>query len=272
MEPKPAEGDGVRPADDPDVLGNYQYWRDYAWPEGGDEWSEPWGGTDQLWFTMLQPRLFRFLPAGHILEIAPGFGRLTNYLRRYADRLTVVDLVPRCIEECRRRFAADTHITYHVNDGMSLGMVPDHSVDFAISFDSLVHAGQSAISSYTRELKRVLKPGAFAFIHHANLGQYAAQLTGQETGKVVCGRRKDQTAAQMRSECKQLGLRVISQELIPWGQSDMLIDCFTLLMRDDSYPRVPPPPPVIVERPDWWAELKNSARLAGMYRRPGGVL
>jgi hypothetical protein len=33
----------------PDVEANRRQWAgDYAWPEGGDEWSAGWGGSDIL--------------------------------------------------------------------------------------------------------------------------------------------------------------------------------------------------------------------------------
>jgi hypothetical protein len=76
----------------------------------------------------------------HHPRIGPGFGRWTQYLRRLCIRLIVVDLSERCIDSCRRRFAGDRHIEYIVNDGTSLEQIPDGSVDFIFSFDSLVHA------------------------------------------------------------------------------------------------------------------------------------
>ena len=38
------------------------------------------------------PRIARFLPAGSMLEIAPGHGRWTAYLREHCDTLAIVDL------------------------------------------------------------------------------------------------------------------------------------------------------------------------------------
>ena len=52
----------------------------YDWRQGGEEWSAPWGGSEAQWFGSLYPRLHRLLPAGRILEIAPGFGRWTKFL------------------------------------------------------------------------------------------------------------------------------------------------------------------------------------------------
>ena len=58
------------------------------------------------------------------------------------------------------------------NDGKSLAMVPDGSVDFAFSADSLVHAEADALEAYVHELARTLSPDGVAFIHHSNLGAY----------------------------------------------------------------------------------------------------
>ena len=65
------------------------------------------------------PRLMRFLPAGTILEIAPGFGRFTQYLLPFATRLIGVDLSPKCVEACRSRFPDSPQASFLVNDGLS---------------------------------------------------------------------------------------------------------------------------------------------------------
>src|SRR5262249_17939159 len=120
---------------------NRSAWNEtYSWEKRGEEWSEVWGGSESQWFGAIYPRLHRFIPTGTILEIAPGFGRWTHYLKNHCNKLFVVDLNERCITHCKERFADCTHISYHVNDGYSLAMVPDRSVDFVFCFDSLVHA------------------------------------------------------------------------------------------------------------------------------------
>src|SRR5688500_242534 len=112
---------------------------DYDWIQAGEEWSEPWGSSAARWFGTILPRIHDCLPAGTILEIAPGFGRWTHYLKEHCGQLHVVDPDERCIETCRRRFSRDPNLSYHVNDGRSLAMIPDGSIDFVFSFDSLVH-------------------------------------------------------------------------------------------------------------------------------------
>jgi SAM-dependent methyltransferase len=122
------------------IAENRKKWASHRWELGGHEWS-PGGtslGTEMLWWRSLRPRLHALLPTGSLLEIAPGFGRWTEYLLREADRLIGVDTTERCVETCRERFAG-SRAQFFVNDGCTLPMVADASVDVVFSFDSLVH-------------------------------------------------------------------------------------------------------------------------------------
>src|SRR5688572_15044562 len=115
----------------PTVEQNLQMWSlGCDWATGGEEL----GGSEAQWFGVLLPRIHAFIPTGTILEIAPGFGRWTNHLKNYCQHLIVVDLVDKCISACQQRFASESNITYHVNDGKSLAMVPENSIDFVFSF------------------------------------------------------------------------------------------------------------------------------------------
>src|SRR3954470_10038970 len=100
-----------------------------SWTALGDEWSGAWGATELLWQGTLLPRLLSFIPAGTILELAPGYGRWSQYLKDVCDELILVDMAENCIDGCRQRFRDAPNIRYHVNDGKSLAMVPDGSVD-----------------------------------------------------------------------------------------------------------------------------------------------
>ena len=50
-----------------------------------------------------------------------------------------------------------------MNDGQSLPMVADSSIDLAFSFDSLVHVEDDVMPSYLDELARVLSEDGVAF-------------------------------------------------------------------------------------------------------------
>src|SRR5262249_29266545 len=223
---------------------NLAAWTNYDWPAGGDEWSAIWGGGDACWYGTILPRIHRWVPARTILEIAPGFGRCTAYLQQLAERLILVDLTPKCIEACKRRFAAARHIDYFVNDGHSLPVVADRSVDFIFTYDSLVHADADAIRGYIREFARVLASDGVAFLHHSNVGSLprAVISLGKEIGHrrhfaslspVRHWRSEDVSARAVDQWTTDVGLMCRSQELVRWG-TVYLSDCFSVITRPGS--------------------------------------
>jgi SAM-dependent methyltransferase len=234
----------------PTVTENLQNWSSgWDWSQSGDEWSRWWGGTPAEWHGVLLPRLHPVVPTGTILEIAPGYGRWTQYLKDLAERLVIVDLTARCIDACRQRFADADNITYHVNDGRSLEMVPDDSIDFAFSFDSLVHAGPDVIGGYVDQLARKLSPDGIGFIHHSNAGSVRAlsalsrRIPDRYFGSLMrrgiavnlaAWRDPAMTAALFRSQCARSGLKCVGQELVNWEFGYYLIDCFSLFTRPGS--------------------------------------
>jgi len=235
----------------PSVIENIERWQHHKWAQLGDEWSPGRcaEGTAILWYRTILPRIHRFVPTGTILEIGPGFGRWTQYLRQLCSKLILVDLSERCIDACRERFSADPHIEYIVNDGASLEMVPDRSVDFIFSFDSLVHAEADAVSAYVAQAARKLKPGGGGFVHHSNLRAFAHPRTGEIRHFVTKRnwRAESMAADTFRDACEKAGLACCSQELINWigrgrhadrhrlpGQYIPLTDCLSVFAHDDG--------------------------------------
>jgi ubiquinone/menaquinone biosynthesis C-methylase UbiE len=68
----------------------------------------------------------------------------------------------------RKRFPHESKIECHLLDGKGLSHIADHSVDRAFSWGVFVHLQHWDIYNYLKELKRVLKPGGRALIHHPN--------------------------------------------------------------------------------------------------------
>lgn len=237
----------------PGTLENRERWQQYPWAHQGDEWS-PGGraaGTALLWHRTLLPRILPHVPTGTILEIGPGFGRWTQYLQHLCDRLILVDVTERCIEHCRGRFAGAANIEYHVNDGSSLAMVEDGSVDFVFSFDSLVHAEADAIGAYLEQAARKLRPGGAGFIHHSNLEAFVNARTGRVRWFVTARnwRAESMSARVFRRQCTAAGLECRSQELINWvgrrqhdrqrlpSRSIPLTDCLSVFSSSDGAAR-----------------------------------
>ena len=211
-----------------DVEHNKKLWgEDYDWKGHGDEWSELWGGSDVQWYGSILPRIQQFLPAGNVLEIAPGFGRWTQWLRQLADDLVVVDLSEKCIEFCRKRFAGENHISYFVNDGTSLEMIRDQSLDFVFSYDSLVHAEVDVMREYVCQLAKKLAPNGVTFIHHSNIGVYKSRMTELLSKESDYGRAFSVTAENVREMVNREGLACLSQEIFNWG-GELSTDCITV--------------------------------------------
>lgn len=145
-----------------------KFWNDTTiWTNGGHEWSGPFGTTEKLW----NDHIFEDLKAfrgKNIVEIAPGHGRMTQFLAILANKLTVIDLNPTCIEATQQKLGH--HVDkYIVGDGKSLKDIKSNSQHLVFSFDSFVHMHANVTAAYLREIYRVLKPGGTAWIHHSHL-------------------------------------------------------------------------------------------------------
>lgn len=217
----------------PDLEENIAYWnKQFHWRYGGDEWSDWWGGPHAEWETTIFPRVAEYLPASRLVEIAPGFGRWTEFLRDYADELVGIDVAKRCVKACRRRFRGDRRLKFVVNDGRTLPKVPAHAADLVFSFDSLVHVEWDVMQSYVGELARVLREDGVAFLHHSNMGAYSAEEVGR---KIPHWRSGSVSADGVALAAEPLGLSCFKQELLSWGNDHgFLSDAFTWVARSGS--------------------------------------
>ena len=225
------------------VFENKRTWEAaYPWQQDGDEWSAAWGGAHAQWHGCIRPRIFPLL-RGRVLEIAPGRGRWTQFLRDDAESVVAVDLSAACVEYCRERFVDRLGMEFFANDGLMLPMIEDCSIDFAFSFDSLVHAEADVLESYLRELARVLKPGAAAFLHHSHLGAHRRywldRLRQRRTGLAYNPgwRAASVSAETVRRAATAAGMSCVQQELIPWPDNwPRPIDCLSTLIHAPGLP------------------------------------
>jgi SAM-dependent methyltransferase len=244
----------------PALSENVSMWNEtYDWSQRGDEWSDAWGGVTYQWWVTLFSRIQGFVPAGRILEIAPGYGRWTDYLRELCDELIAVDIAETAIAHCAERFAGDERVKLHVNDGTSLAVAADRSVDLVFSFDSLVHAEHDVIAGYLVEFARVLADDGVAFIHHSNMGSYAP---GTYDPHAIHWRATSVSAALVEGCARAAGLRCISQEKVSWGHGQALNDCFSVIVRAGSrWDREN----VVVDNMAFGQEIGAAATIAGLY-------
>ena len=233
----------------PSLEKNRELWTDETtWSYGGDDWSRSWGGAAAQWYGSVYPRIRTYLPAPTIVEIAPGYGRWTEFLLPFCDTLIGVDLSDVCVRACETRFAEAGHASFFVNDGRSLDVVPNGSADFVFSFDSLVHVEADVLSDDLVEVAAKLSSHGVAFLHHSNLGEHERhfatldRLPDPLRERLVARRIVDHahlrapsvTADWFAGRCSEVGLRCIAQELVNWGTRRVLIDCFSTVVRADS--------------------------------------
>jgi len=221
----------------PSLEWNRSVWaRDYDWSDGGEEWSRPYGNSEMQWYGSLLPRVHRFLPASHIVEIAPGFGRWTRFLVDMADKVTLIELSEACLDACRDRFADRSHVQYVLNDGRSLSAIPDGSADFFFCFDSLVQAEMDVLSGYIAQMRAKLTPHGVAFIHHSNAAR--ALIDGCPPEYFLDRghhRAASVSADAVASAAQRHGLICRTQELLPLGSPTdpsaemFFLDCITTL-------------------------------------------
>ncbi len=194
-----------------------------AWEQAGENWSEAWGGTHRLYSDLIWPRIEEFMvPPGDIVEIAPGYGRITQFLLNDCWRFTGVDLNQNCVDHCKERFANEDHAEFLVNDGLTIP-VGDNCIDFVFSWDSLVHCSQDVVMSYITEVNRVLRRGGAAFLHHS---------TWATSGAPQNPHWRDESCSwiDILHHCDDLGL-YSTFELSSWGYKDYKTDCFTTIRK-----------------------------------------
>jgi SAM-dependent methyltransferase len=220
----------------------------------------------------------RFSPGRAGLGDSSRVRQMDPFSQKSSGRLVVVDLSEKCIQACRRRFRDSSNIEYHTNDGKSLDMIPDRSIDFAFSFDSLVHAEADVIRAYLEQLGKKLKPHGVGFIHHSNLGEYRNYFSALEAfpqslrsflerARVVDKRHwraMSMTARLFQRFARDAGLRCLSQEIVNWGTRRM-IDCLSLFTPVNSkWAR----DGIVADNPNFMKEARHVSKLSRIYVVP----
>jgi len=181
------------------------------WINDGHEWSIPFSTTENLW----NKEIFEYIKdfrGKKILEIAPGFGRITQFLSILASQLIVIDLNPLCIEKTKQKLGHHV-LAYFTNDGKSLTNIRNNSQDLVFSFDSFILMNANVIEEYVKEIFRVLKPGGQAFIHHSWL------YGGSEYSFENTGGRSNMSPEQFKEFVENNNMRIISQTPIQFNPS-----------------------------------------------------
>jgi SAM-dependent methyltransferase len=148
-------------------------WNLYDWSCGGEEWSndaKKYKGLEpDVWKNMIfHEFMMKYIKNGcTILEVGPGAGRWTELLQKFANRIILVDISKKCLSLCKERFKDSSNMEFHLIE-RGLDFLPKDSIDCIWSYDVFVHINPRDIRHYISDFHRVLRPGGYAIIHHAN--------------------------------------------------------------------------------------------------------
>lgn len=157
--------------------------------------------------------MFSALDLDNVIELVCGHGRHVTQYKKNANKITLVDILDKNIEYCKKRFSEETKIKYYVNNGYDLSKLESDAYSAVFSSDAMVHFEMLDIFEYLKEIKRVLKTGGRGLFHHSN---------NTEDYKVTFStgtRGRNYMSAQIFAYlANRAGLTVIKQRIIDWAQ------------------------------------------------------
>ncbi|MGA8185148.1 MAG: class I SAM-dependent methyltransferase [Terriglobia bacterium] len=200
-------------------------WRRSIWAEASDteESFRASGDRDYKRYVGRFLSTLQIDPAEMVaLEIGCGVGRVSEFLARDFFRLVALDISRQMLKIGRQRVTAN-NILWLCNDGISLGPVADHSVDFIFSFGVFQQIpDEAAIAGYVAEAGRTLKAGGWFVFQvmnqpHLSVGPWTASLfvsSSYHVPRVRIYKRAVLDACPIRmriilKSCKNSGLEVV---------------------------------------------------------------
>jgi len=155
-----------------------------------------------------------------VLEVAAGACRNTEKLLPHAGHITVTDIDPTAVQECKDRFknrtADNAKLSYAVVDGVHLPAA-DNSVTLIYQFDSGVHFNPAVIRGYLKEFHRVLAPGGTGFFHHSNLAASPYPVTDGLDVSQNTAWRSNMTNSLFEDYANDAGLEMLCHPKLTWG-------------------------------------------------------
>ena len=122
-----------------------------------------WYCNSDRWARAVQehmlPGVTRDLDLGdHLLEVGPGPGKTTDWLRERVPRMTAIEIDPKLAAALKTRMAG-TNVTVVEGDATAMPF-PDASFSAALSMTMLHHVPAALQDRLLAQVARVLRPGA----------------------------------------------------------------------------------------------------------------
>ena len=127
--------------------------------------------VDLMLYRTIQTKIFQFAKTNiyNSLEIGPGTGMFSKEFRSW--RLNYfLEILPELERKIRRRFkpAHNKYLKFYTTRKTECSNIPQGSCNFVFSWDTFVFFTQNHIQQYLHDIKRVLIPGGYCFIHYAD--------------------------------------------------------------------------------------------------------
>ena len=127
--------------------------------------------VDPLLYKEVQRKIFQFSKTNiyNSLEIGPGIGMFSKEFRAW--RLNYfLEVLPELEMSIRRRFKPphQKYLKFYLTKHTNCSNIPQGSCNLVFSWDTFVFFTQQHIQQYLHDIKRVLIPGGYCFIHYAD--------------------------------------------------------------------------------------------------------
>ena len=127
--------------------------------------------VDLMLYRTIQTKIFQFAKTNiyNSLEIGPGTGMFSKEFRSW--RLNYfLEILPELESKIRRRFnpAHNKYLKFYTTRKTECSNIPQGSCNFVFSWDTFVFFTQEHIQQYLHDIKRVLIPGGYCFIHYTD--------------------------------------------------------------------------------------------------------
>lgn len=189
------------------------------------EIAESEGALDFFWADGgICHELFERLDLQNTVELACGRGRHVPRYINDAGHITLVDILEKNIDLCRMRFSHTDKISYVVNNGYDLSVLPNDRYTSLFTYDSMVHFELLDISNYLKETYRILRPGGKALFHHSNNdSDYKASYDNGTESRSFMSKNIFAYLAY------RAGFEIEDQRIVDWVEPE--IDCLTLVVK-----------------------------------------
>ena len=126
---------------------------------------------DHLLYKSVQTKIFQFAKTNiyNSLEIGPGTGMFSKEFRSWRINY-FLDVLPELEAKIRRKFKPphQKYLKFYLTKNTECSSIPQGSCNFVFSWDTFPFFTQNHTQQYLHDIKRILIPGGYGFIHYAD--------------------------------------------------------------------------------------------------------